>query len=53
MRDLGGTIRATSPEATLAKLEPLLLPVFGITRVANITGLDHINIPTYVAIRPN
>ena len=53
MYDLGGTIREITPEKTLARLIPLLLPTFGITRVANITGLDHVNIHTYVAIRPN
>lgn len=52
MLNLGGTYRAIEPQQTLAMVEPLLRPVFGITRVANITGLDHIHIPTYVAIRP-
>lgn len=52
MLDLGGTFRAAPPEQTLAKVEPLLWKAFGITRVANITGLDHIKIPTYIAIRP-
>lgn len=52
MIDLGGTIRAHHPSQTLAKVEPLLWNQFGITRVANVTGLDHIGIPTYIAIRP-
>lgn len=52
MLDLGGTYRAFSPQQTLEKIEPLLWDKFGITRVANITGLDDINIPTYVAVRP-
>ena len=52
MIDLGGTLRAVTPAQTLAKIEPLLWEQFGITRVANITGLDNIGIPTYVAIRP-
>ena len=52
MLDLGGTYRAISPEETLSKIEPMLWDVFGITRVANVTGLDNICIPTYVAIRP-
>ena len=52
MYDLGGTYRAHEPIDTLAKLEPLLWDTFGISRVANITGLDNINIPTYTAIRP-
>lgn len=50
--NLGGTYRAISPEDTLKKIEPLLWTRFGITRVANVTGLDDIDIPTYVAIRP-
>ena len=52
MYDLGGTYRAYEPRDTLAKLEPLIWDTFGISRVANITGLDNINIPTYTAIRP-
>lgn len=52
MLDLGGTFRAVTPEQTLAKIEPMLWKNFGITRVANITGLDTIGVPTYVAIRP-
>ena len=52
MLDLGGTIRACSPEATLQKLLPLF-DYFGITRVADITGLDTIGVAVYVCIRPN
>jgi len=52
MIDLGGTFRAVTPAQTLAKIEPMLWDKFGISRVANITGLDTIGIPTYVAIRP-
>lgn len=39
-------------EETLARLRPLL-PRFGITRVADVTGLDRIGIPVWCAIRPN
>ena len=53
MTDLGGTFRACTPEQTLARLEPMLREEFGITRVANVTGLDDIGIHTFVAIRPN
>lgn len=53
MLDLGGTFRTVPPEVTLTKVEPLLWKEFGITRIANITGLDHIEIPTYIAIRPH
>ncbi len=47
-----GTHRVCSPTVTLAKLSPRLAE-FGITRVADITGLDRIGIPVAVAIRPN
>jgi YcaO-like protein with predicted kinase domain len=47
-----GTHRTVAPEATLARAAPLM-PVLGITRVANITGLDGVGIPVAVASRPN
>ncbi|MGI9500524.1 MAG: YcaO-like family protein [Geminicoccaceae bacterium] len=47
-----GTHRSATPEETLARLEALL-PALGITRLANITGLDCIGIPVYMACRPN
>jgi YcaO-like protein with predicted kinase domain len=50
--DLGGTLRARDAASTLAWIRPLL-PRFGITRVANITGLDRIGIPVWICIRPN
>jgi len=53
MINLGGTYRAKTPQETLLHIEPMLWDKFGITRVANVTGLDNINIPTYVAIRPH
>jgi len=45
------THRAVSPEDTLERIEPLL-PQAGITRVADITGLDRIGIPVFSCIRP-
>ena len=51
-RDLGGTIRHRDPAETLAWIRPLL-PAFGITRIANITGLDRIGIPVWICVRPN
>jgi ribosomal protein S12 methylthiotransferase accessory factor len=48
---LAGTHRALSPEATLRRIEPLF-PVFGITRVADVTWLDDIGIPVHQAVRP-
>lgn len=47
-----GTHRSVSPAETLARYAPLL-PLFGITRLADITGLDSIGLPVYTAIRPN
>ena len=47
-----GARRSCSPAQTWARLAPLL-PVFGITRVADITGLDHLGIPVVTACRPN
>ncbi len=50
--DLGGTIRNMTPEQTLKNITPML-PAFGITRVADIGGLDYIGIPVAASIRPN
>lgn len=47
-----GTHRARHPAETLALLEPCLAEL-GITRVADITGLDQIGIPTVMVTRPN
>ncbi|MEM7684959.1 MAG: YcaO-like family protein [Paracoccaceae bacterium] len=47
-----GGRRSCPPSETWARLKPLL-PVFGIARVANITGLDRIGIPVFTACRPN
>lgn len=46
-----GTDRATSLENTLATITPLL-PKMGITRIANVTGLDTIGIPVVTVCRP-
>ena len=47
-----GTHRAVSPEATFARIEALL-PVFGITRIADLTGLDRVGLPVAQCVRPN
>ena len=47
-----GTHRTVAPEETIARLLPLL-PAFGITRVANVTGLDRIGVPVVMVCRPN
>jgi len=46
-----GTHRSTTPEETLRRITPLL-PAVGITRVADITGLDRLGIPTWCTVRP-
>jgi len=47
-----GTHRVCDPAETLARIVPLL-GAFGVTRLADITRLDRIGIPTYQAIRPS
>ena len=49
---LRGTHRAASLTQTLTKIQPLMKPL-GITRVANVTGLDCIGIPVVMVCRPN
>jgi ribosomal protein S12 methylthiotransferase accessory factor len=49
---LRGTHRAAALAQTLAKIKPLMGPL-GITRVANVTGLDCIGIPVVMVCRPN
>lgn len=49
---LAGTHRACSPEVTLERIRPFLATA-GITRIADITGLDRIGVPVVLAMRPN
>ncbi len=49
---LKGTHRTIAPSETLKRVRPLLKQM-GITRIANITGLDTIGIAVAAAIRPN
>jgi len=49
---VAGTHRALHPDSTLRVLVPML-NAFGVTRVANITGLDYIGIPVAMSVRPN
>lgn len=46
-----GTHRARSPEETLEHFRPAM-KACGITRLANITGLDRVGIPVFTAVRP-
>lgn len=47
-----GTHRTCTPEETVARLQPLLQGM-GITRIANVTGLDRTGIPVVMVTRPN
>ncbi len=47
-----GTHRTVTPEATYKRIAPLFAKV-GITRIADITGLDKIGVPVCNAIRPD
>ncbi len=47
-----GTHRTATPQETLSRIQPLLKSM-GITRVANVTGLDRVGIPVYNSCRPN
>ena len=47
-----GTHRATAPATTLDRVRPLAAE-FGITRTANVTGLDRIGLPVVMVCRPN
>ncbi len=47
-----GTHRVCAPAETLLRIQDAL-PAFGITRVADVTGLDTVGIPVYVCVRPN
>ncbi|MEO0369927.1 MAG: YcaO-like family protein [Pseudomonadota bacterium] len=47
-----GTHRTRAPQQTLDRVHPHLAAM-GITRVANVTGLDRIGIPVVNAFRPN
>jgi putative methanogenesis marker protein 1 len=44
--------RTVDPSTTLRRIEPLC-KIAGITRVADITGLDRVGIPVFSSIRPN
>jgi ribosomal protein S12 methylthiotransferase accessory factor len=46
-----GTHRSVTPQETLRRILPLL-PAMGITRVADVTGLDRLGISTWCTVRP-
>ena len=47
-----GTHRTVPPHETIERLRPFL-DAFGITRVANLTGLDRAGVPVVMVCRPN
>src|SRR5689334_20965961 len=47
-----GSQRARNPIETLEQIMPIK-HLFGITRLANVTGLDRIGLPVVLATRPN
>jgi ribosomal protein S12 methylthiotransferase accessory factor len=47
-----GTHRTVAPAVTLQRIQPLMATM-GITRIANVTGLDDIGIPVVMVCRPN
>lgn len=47
-----GTHRVIPPAETVARLRRFM-PVMGITRIANVTGLDRIGVPVVMVCRPN
>lgn len=49
---LAGSHRTCSVDETLAQILPIKHK-FGITRVANVTGLDRVGLPVVIAVRPN
>lgn len=51
-RFVRGTHRIVSPAETLVRARRLM-PVLGITRIANVTGLDTIGLPVVMVCRPN
>ncbi len=51
-RFVDGTHRCVAPGETLARVRPLLGRA-GITRLADVSGLDRVGVTTVVAVRPN
>lgn len=47
-----GTHRTVAPQATLDRVRPFMGEM-GITRIANVTGLDNIGVPVVMVVRPN
>ena len=52
IKTLDGTWRASPPDETLATLRSVQRKI-GISRVANVTGMDSVGLPVWSAIRPS
>jgi putative methanogenesis marker protein 1 len=46
-----GVVRSMRPEATIAKASKVLRQI-GVTRVANVAGLDRTGVPNFMSVRP-
>lgn len=51
-RFIAGTHRIVSPDETMNRARSLL-PIMGITRIADVTGLDTLGVPVVMVTRPN
>ncbi|AKT38800.1 YcaO-like family protein [Chondromyces crocatus] len=51
-RHLAGTHRLVTPTETVERMRRMM-PITGITRIADVTGLDTIGIPVVMVVRPN
>lgn len=46
-----GVVRTIPPSETIKKITPLM-PLIGVTRVAEVTQLDRVGIPNFMSVRP-
>jgi ribosomal protein S12 methylthiotransferase accessory factor len=46
-----GVVRVISPDETIRRVAPLMKTI-GVTRVAEVTGLDRVGIPNFTTVRP-
>jgi ribosomal protein S12 methylthiotransferase accessory factor YcaO len=46
-----GVVRVVPPEETIQRVKPLMSRI-GVTRVAEVTGLDRVGIPNFTTVRP-
>jgi ribosomal protein S12 methylthiotransferase accessory factor len=48
---LGGVVRTVPPSATIERVLPLM-ELMGVTRIADVTGLDRVGIANFTTVRP-